>query len=55
MRRRCRSHRRVSFGRGLAADPVEEGIQRDRDDRAEQDTGLHQRVQVVRQVLEEVG
>src|SRR5438105_14705962 len=54
MRRRCRSRCGVHLRRGLAADAVEEGVQRHRDQRAEQDTGLQQRMQVVRQVLEEV-
>jgi hypothetical protein len=38
----------------LAANAVEEGVQNDCDQRAEQNAGFHQRVQVVRQVLEEV-
>ena len=34
----------------LAADAVEERVQQHRDQRAEQDAGLQQRLQVVRQV-----
>src|SRR3954452_13283692 len=54
MRRRGRGGRSVGFGGGLAADPVEKRVQRHRDQCAEQNAGLQQRVQVVRQVLEEV-